>query len=117
MQTYSHSARTTDLGPWFNRFNPVWWLLNADRKFDPAFTFFNFLIDERHPDWLRTLLFAIRNPGHNLTFYVLGVAHKDFIRVGNHPETCVPSRGRMDLGLERGFLVEDPSVLFLQRKG
>ncbi len=37
------------------------------------------------PAWLRAMLWWLRNPFHNLTFYVLGVTHLDQIRAGRFP--------------------------------
>lgn len=39
------------------------------------------------PEWRRRLYwFALRNPFHNLTFYVLGVAGKSFERLAIYPK-------------------------------
>lgn len=59
------------------KLNPVWWLGNVD---DPI-----------PPDWyrpgkrFRKARWSLRNPFHNFTFYVIGVADKDFTRSGTHP--------------------------------
>ena len=57
--------------------NPVWWFGNAD---EPV-----------APDWYRpgkcgrNARWHLRNPCHNFTFYVIGIADKEFIRVGRNP--------------------------------
>lgn len=59
--------------------NPLYWLLNDD--------------DKRAPDWYRPdsygiareIMWLVRNPFHNLTFYVLGIADKEFIVKGDYP--------------------------------
>lgn len=39
------------------------------------------------PEWRRRIYwFALRNPFHNLTFYVLGIADKQFERVAVYPK-------------------------------
>lgn len=59
------------------KLNPVWWLGNFD---DPI-----------PPDWyrpgkrFRKAWWHLRNPFHNFTFYVIGIADKDFTRSGTHP--------------------------------
>jgi hypothetical protein len=60
------------------KWNPVWWFGNAD--------------DPEPPDWYkpedpaRHRKWHLRNPLHNFTFYVVGVADKPFERVGRHPQ-------------------------------
>ena len=59
--------------------NPLYWLLNDD--------------DKRAPGWympdsygiVREIRWLIRNPLHNLTFYVLGIADKAFLIAGEYP--------------------------------
>lgn len=58
--------------------NPLWWLANEDRDYDP-----DFMPDKPHK--VRKFWFAVRNPGHNFTHYVIGVAHKDTVRKGTSP--------------------------------
>lgn len=59
------------------KFNPVFWFGNID---DPV-----------PPDWyrpdssMRTFLWHCRNPFHNLFFYVIGIADKEFEIVGKFP--------------------------------
>lgn len=53
------------------KLNPLWWLGNADDPVPP-------------PDWyrpgrrFRKARRHLRNPLHNFTFYVIGIADKDF---------------------------------------
>jgi hypothetical protein len=60
------------------KFNPVWWFGNAD--------------DPEPPEWYapgdpaRRRKWHLRNPLHNFTFYVVGVADKPFERVGRNPQ-------------------------------
>jgi hypothetical protein len=66
--------------------NPVWWLGNADSP--------------TPPDWYRpgkrsrNFTWHVRNPFHNFTFYVIGIADKPFTRVGRFPgEVSNPNGG------------------------
>lgn len=79
------------------KWNPVWWLGNAD---DPV-----------PPDWYRpqgrgrAALWQARNPLHNFTFYVIGVADKDFLRYGSEPEAVFSKDGGWNWAMiQRGWL-------------
>ena len=67
------------------KWNPIWWFGNAD--------------DPTPPDWYRPqargrgVLWQARNPLHNFTFYVIGVADKDFLRYGSEPEAVFSRDG------------------------
>src|SRR5262249_16048462 len=59
------------------KLNPIWWLGNADEP-DP-------------PDWYRPnkscrkIMWHFRNPCHNFTFFVIGIADRPFTRAGRFP--------------------------------
>ena len=59
------------------KLNPAWWLGNAE--------------EPKAPDWYRPgqccrdFLWHLRNPCHNFTFYVIGIADKPFTRTGCYP--------------------------------
>jgi hypothetical protein len=59
------------------KLNPAWWFGNAD--------------EPEAPDWYRPgspcrdFLWHLRNPCHNFTFYVIGIADKPFTRIGRFP--------------------------------
>jgi len=57
--------------------NPAWWFGNADEPVAPDWY--------RPGDCRRNARWHVRNPCHNLTFYVIGIADKEYIRVGRHP--------------------------------
>lgn len=63
----------------WQKLNPRFWIGNAD--------------DPEPPDWYRPdepgrrWKWHIRNPFHNLTFYIIGIADKDFTRLGAYPES------------------------------
>lgn len=64
------------INPW-QKFNPVWWLGNADDPVPPS--------SYRPHDKCRKLKWYLRNPFHNFDFYVIGVADKEFVRSGKYP--------------------------------
>lgn len=72
---------------WKKKINPCWWLKNDDDPVPP---------DDFHskrPMWLRQLLWFVRNPMHNFTFYVIGIADRHKLRIGYHPTTVFINRG------------------------
>jgi hypothetical protein len=69
-----------------DKFNPIFWFGNIDDPVPPA----KYRPDDprRHSRWHR------RNSLHNFTFYVIGIADKEFERVGRHPsEVFNPDEG------------------------
>jgi len=62
------------------KLNPLWWIANRDDPEPPADKWPN------SPQWLRKLRWAMRNPLHNFTFYVIGCADKDYKVVGEYSE-------------------------------
>lgn len=83
MNSSHHSARHNI--PFWKKLNPIWWLGNYDRPYDESFTFFGKNIDSTYPTVVRKTLFAIRNPGHNFTHYVIGIADRNFNSFGPFP--------------------------------
>lgn len=75
------------------KWNPVWWFGNAD--------------DPEPPEWYkpddpsRRRKWLMRNPLHNFTFYVIGVADKPFERVGRHPKDVFNPEGGWNLATSR----------------
>ena len=63
--------------PW-QKLNPVWWLGNADSPVAPD----SYRPGESHRDFR----WHLRNPCHNFTFFVIGVADKPFTRTGRFPD-------------------------------
>jgi hypothetical protein len=63
----------------WQKFNPVWWYGNLD--------------DPNPPDWFRpgeknrVAKWRGRNPFHNFTFYVIGIADKHHFRSGRFPRS------------------------------
>lgn len=72
-----HKASSPPAGT--QKWNPVWWVGNADDNEPPHWY--------RPSNQLRSSLWQARNPLHNFTFYVIGIADKDFVRYGREPDT------------------------------
>ena len=75
------------------KWNPIWWFGNVD--------------DPEPPEWYkpddpsRRRKWLMRNPLHNFTFYVIGVADKPFERVGRHPKDVFNQEGGWNLATSR----------------
>jgi hypothetical protein len=63
---------------WKQKINPVFWLGNIDEPNPPADKWVN------KPQWIRRILWFIRNPFHNFTFYVIGMADRLEYREPDH---------------------------------
>jgi hypothetical protein len=84
--------------PWSKKINPVWWLLNDDDPRPPR----AYMPDK--PSWWRQAAWWLRNPFHNLFFYVIGVADRDYTVVGEEPLRAVDWIDARQHGIERhGF--------------
>lgn len=88
----------------WQKFNPVWWLENAD---DPI-----------PPDWYRPdqkgreTKWRFRNPFHNLTFYVIGVADKQTVRSGRFPDEIANPNSGWNVAVSRRRIVLLPFVSY-----
>lgn len=73
-----NTPRHTGKIHWYDKINPVWWFGNIDDPIPP---------DEYRPrSKCRKLTFALRNPFHNFTFYVIGIADRRFVKYGKYTE-------------------------------
>jgi hypothetical protein len=72
------------------KLNPIWWLGNEDEDYDPKWK-----PDKSH-GW-RKFTYAVRNPGHNFTHYVIGVADRDYVRYGRDAGQIWNREGRVNL--------------------
>ncbi len=71
------SPRLAKISTW-KKFNPVWWFGNADDPVPPTW----FRPEEKG----RVFKWRLRNPFHNFTFYVIGIADKPHVRSGRYPK-------------------------------
>ncbi len=86
------------------KWNPIWWFGNVD--------------DPEPPEWYRPgapgrrWLWQLRNPLHNFTFYVLGVADKPFTRTGKFPAAVFAPDGGWNWAVARFGWLRLPFVSF-----
>ena len=87
-----------------DRLNPIWWLGNADSP-EP-------------PDWYchgapdRKWRWQLRNPMHNFTFYVVGLADTPAVRTGRFPTDVFPPDGGWNWAIHRYYCIVLPFVAF-----
>lgn len=97
-----------ELGPFSvcQKCSPAFWIANAD--------------DPEPPEWYRpgekgrNWKWNLRNPFHNLTFYVIGIADKEFVRVGNYPHAVFNPDGGWTWSWSRSFIVPYPYVSYIR---
>ena len=65
---------------WKQKINPLWWVGNADDPIPPEW------YRSGQNETIRKIMWALRNPLHNFTFYVIGVADKEHSVTGEYPE-------------------------------
>jgi hypothetical protein len=88
----------------YDKLNPLWWFGNADSPVPPA----NYLPDDPR----RQLKWAFRNPFHNFTFYVIGVADKTTHRSGYYPQRISNPHGGWQFAVTRRRVVLLPFVSY-----
>ena len=57
--------------PWYKKINPLWWFCNSN---DSITSDNHPLFHPTKPLWIRKILWGIRNPLHNLFFFVIGLS-------------------------------------------
>mgnify|MGYP004400924571 FL=1 len=86
------------------KINPWFWWGNND--------------DPEPPDWYRpddsnrTRKWYVRNPLHNFTFYVMGIADLKFKRIGNHPGEVFNPDGGWNWAISHARLFPMPYVSY-----
>lgn len=86
------------------KWNPLWWFGNVDDPEPPAWY--------RPSSPNRRWLWQLRNPLHNFTFYVIGVADKPFTRTGKFPEAVFAPEGGWNWAVTRHRWCRLPFVSF-----
>jgi len=86
----------------YNKFSPVWWFGNIDDPVPPAWY--------RPDSKRRNFQWHLRNPFHNLDFYVIGLADKKFARTSRQSEGISKPRGHWDFAVARCELVVLPYI-------
>jgi hypothetical protein len=67
------------------KLNPIWWIANADDPLPPP--------NYRQGRHCRKIFWNLRNPFHNFTFYVIGVADRPVWRAGPFPTQVTNPHG------------------------
>ncbi|MEQ2006047.1 MAG: hypothetical protein ABMA26_04545, partial [Limisphaerales bacterium] len=88
----------------FQKWNSIWWFGNVD--------------DPEPPDWYRPnspsrrWLWQLRNPLHNFTFYVIGIADKPFTRTGKFSNAVFAPDGGWNWAVARYGWLRLPFVSY-----
>jgi hypothetical protein len=101
--TVGIAPKRTDLSTW-SKFNPVWWFGNVDDPEPPAWF--------RPGESGRVFRWHLRNPFHNLTFYVLGIADKPHSRSGRYPRRVGNPEGGWNFAVARRRIVFLPYLAY-----
>ena len=96
---------------WYQKLNPLWWLGNCDQPLPDPPTLW-----KDKPEWLRKLLWFVRNPGHNFTFYVIGVRDKDFKVIGDYPDKVFNPEGGWKLHIVEYNWLKLPFISYIDIK-
>jgi hypothetical protein len=88
----------------YDKLNPVWWFGNLDDPEPPP----SYRPDDPH----RKTMWAFRNPFHNLTFYVIGVADKPSYRSGYYPQRVSHPHGGWHFAVTRRHVLLLPFVSY-----
>jgi len=92
-----------EISTW-QKFNPVWWFGNVDDPVPPTW----FRSEEKR----RTFKWHLRNPFHNFTFYVMGIADKPHVRSGRYPKRVSNPNGGWNFSIARRRIVYLPFVAY-----
>lgn len=92
----------------YQKLNPVWWFENFDEPVPPPW----YRPDDRH----RAMKWHFRNPFHNFSFYVIGVADKKIVRSGRYPEKGSNPNGGWSFAVGRHRLVLLPFISYHRGK-
>lgn len=88
----------------WNKLNPIWWFLNSD-DINPPIEYMP-MSEWRHLFWL------CRNPLHNFTFYVIGVADKDCPRYGHYKEHVFRPGGGWNFAVTQYKIIPLPFISY-----
>ena len=90
------------------KINPFWWFGNSDEPVPPAW----FKPDEKG----RALKWFWRNPFHNFTHYIIGVADKTHLRSGRYPERVSNPNGGWNFTIGRYGVLPLPYISYRRGK-
>jgi hypothetical protein len=86
------------------KLNPIWWFGNADDPMPPA--------AYRTNQACRKVMWYFRNPFHNFTFFVIGIADKPFTQTGRFPGEIANPNGGWNWGVCRYKRLRLPFVAY-----
>lgn len=77
----------------YNKLNPLWWFQNSDKPLAPSW------YKPDWPEWRRQFYWKyFRNPLHNFTWYIIGIADDKYKkRIGTYPTTVFAPDGGWNL--------------------
>jgi len=84
------------------KLNPIWWFKNADDPLPPE--------SYRKGSRARKFYWSLRNPFHNFTFYVIGVADRPIWRAGPFPTQTMNPHGGWNWAVSRYGCVGLPFI-------
>lgn len=88
------------------KINPLWWLKNEDDPVPPDWYMAGSSQRKRNTWWL------MRNPLHNFTFYVIGMADKPFTSSGKYPDDVFNPKGGWNWSVRRYKWISLPFVSY-----
>mgnify|MGYP001546469645 CR=1 FL=1 len=88
----------------WRKFDPIWWLENADEPVPPDWY--------RPHDKGRVTKWHFRNPFHNFTFYVIGIADKKSVRSGCYPDQIANPHGGWNVAVSRRRIILLPFISY-----
>jgi hypothetical protein len=90
------------------KINPFWWLGNSDEPVPPDW----FKPNEKG----RALKWFWRNPFHNFTHYVIGIADKTYVRSGRYPDRVSNPNGGWNFAIARYRVLPLPYISYRRGK-
>src|SRR5215469_11187587 len=90
------------------KLNPVWWLGNQDEPIPPPWY--------RPNARFRSLRWHLRNPMHNFSHYVVGVADKETVRFGRYPRSLSKPGGGWSFSVSKYKHVRLPFIDYRRGK-
>jgi hypothetical protein len=92
----------------YDKLNPVWWFKNRDDPVPPAWY-------RPNSKWRKTT-WAFRNPFHNFSHYVIGIADKKFTRSGRYPEKISHPHGGWNYSVAKYKWLRLPCISYHRGK-
>lgn len=97
-------AASVPAGRNFTKWSPIWWFGNVDDPEPPAWY--------RPGSPSRGWFWQLRNPLHNFTFYVIGIADQPFTRDGKFPNDVFARDGGWNWAVAKHAWLRLPFISF-----